>query len=128
MAALVGANGNDADMAFDIQGLCEWILNLLEDAEEFEAQMARLERYIVGGNIKASNLNGTGQQEEQVRRKDFATSCDACDVPLGVSSKMYKELTRQRRKHANWGGDQLQEAEDRGAAAQGARRQVGIHR
>ena len=62
----------------------------------------------------------------ELAERRHRTSCNACDVPLGVSTKMYKKLTRQTRKHANW--DTPKEAEDRGAAVQEAYRQVGIQR
>ena len=86
---LVGANGNDADTAFDFHTLCEWMLNLIKDAEEFEAQIARLERNIVGGDINASKLNwaaeGAGSQKRTSRpaaaSAAFRSECRPTEAP-----------------------------------------------
>merc|ERR1712154_103772 len=67
----------------------QWLLNLLEDKEEFNAKMNKLKSYIIGQDINASKLN-----EQRIKRKDFATSCDECDIPRGVSTKLHKELIK----------------------------------
>eukprot|EP01084_Bolivina_argentea_P292846 503557_1 len=80
----------------------EWLLNLLQDKQEFENKMINLKKYIIGSDINAEKLN-----KQIIKRKDFATNCDQCDIPRGVSTKLHKELTKRTNIHKQWNSNDI---------------------
>ena len=80
----------------------EWLLNLLEDSEEFNLRMKSARDYIVGEDVNAHKLH-----TNEVRRKDFATRMDECDIPRGVSTKLHKELLKEIKEHLDWTADEV---------------------
>lgn len=60
-----------------------------------------MRNYIIGHNINAKELNNN------IKRKEFASSCDKCNIPRGVSTKLHKELIKQTQINKEWNSHQI---------------------